>query len=450
MGDKQMKSIWMRLALALMAISASGILISTILSIKEMDYHFSLYVSDVNQQHQQDLLDILQNEYQRGQEWSDRTLLKLESASRVLGLQISLFDNERRLIRTFGKTISSAFSSKEDMIPIIDQGSTVGYIDIQYDNSNAMSLEEHFQIAHTNAMQWTMLALLLLVCIASIFIAKRIAKPIVNLSDAAQAVSKGDLSVRVSLPQGKDELTGLVQSFNNLVQNLQRQDELRKRLTSDIAHELRTPLNTLLAQTEGMLDGIWEASPEHLEATRSEVLRLIRIVSDLDQVIQAEAGEMNISRDEINLSEVAENIVDSMTAAFQQQGIQLSSRVITDGWVVGDKQRMAQVVSNLITNSLKHTSQGGEVIVSVERRARTVEVKIMDNGTGISPADLPFVFERFYRGDRSRSREKGGSGLGLTIVKGIVEAHQGNITIESVVGKGTSITLTFPAIENIY
>ncbi|MED4779406.1 sensor histidine kinase [Brevibacillus choshinensis] len=445
-----MKSIWMRLALALMAISASGILISTILSIKEMDYHFSLYVSDVNQQHQQDLLEILQNEYQRGQGWSDRTLLKLESASRVLGLQISLFDNERRLIQTFGKTISSAFSNKVDMIPIKDQGNTIGYIDIQYDNSNAMSLEEHFQIAHTNAMQWTMLALLLLVCIASIFIAKRIAKPIVNLSDAAQAVSKGDLSVRVSLPQGKDELTGLVQSFNNLVQNLQRQDELRKRLTSDIAHELRTPLNTLLAQTEGMLDGIWEASPEHLEATRSEVLRLIRIVSDLDQVIQAEAGEMNISRDEINLSEVAENIVDSMTAAFQQQGIQLSSRVITDGWVVGDKQRMAQVVSNLITNSLKHTSQGGEVIVSVERRARTVEVKILDNGTGISPEDLPFVFERFYRGDRSRSREKGGSGLGLTIVKGIVEAHQGNITIESEVGKGTSITLTFPAIENIY
>lgn len=443
-----MKSIWMRLALALMAVSASGILISTILSIKEMDYHFSLYVSDVNQQHQQDLLDILHNEYQRGQGWNDRTLVKLESASRVLGVQISLFDNERTLIRTFGKTVSSAFSSKDDMIPIKDQEKTVGYIDIQYDNSNAMSLEEHFQIAHTNAMQWTMLALLLLVCIASIFIAKRIAKPIVNMSEAAQQVSKGDLSIRVALPKGKDELTVLVQAFNNLVQNLQRQEELRKRLTSDIAHELRTPLNTLLAQTEGMLDGIWEASPDHLEATRSEVLRLIRIVSDLDQVIQAEAGALKFSKEVTNLSQVVEGIVDSMTAAFQLHGIHLTSQLNTDGWILGDKQRMAQVVSNLITNSLKHSSQGGEVIVSVEKKGSCVEVKVKDNGAGISPEDLPFVFERFYRGDRSRSREKGGTGLGLTIVKGIVEAHQGNITIESGVGKGTIITLTFPAVEN--
>ncbi|MGG0938635.1 ATP-binding protein [Brevibacillus centrosporus] len=443
-----MKSIWMRLALALMAVSASGILISTILSIKEMDYHFSLYVSDVNQQHQQDLLEILQNEYQRGQGWNDRTLVKLESASRVLGVQISLFDHERTLIRTFGKTVSSAFSSKDDMIPIKDNEKTVGYIDIQYDNSNAMSLEEHFQIAHTNAMQWTMLALLLLVCIASIFIAKRIAKPIVNMSEAAQQVSKGDLSIRVALPKGKDELTVLVQAFNNLVRNLQRQEELRKRLTSDIAHELRTPLNTLLAQTEGMLDGIWEASPDHLEATRSEVLRLIRIVSDLDQVIQAEAGALKFSKEVTNLSQVVEGIVDSMTAAFQLHGINLTSQLNTDGWIVGDKQRMAQVVSNLITNSLKHSSQGGEVIVSVEKKGSCVEVKVKDNGAGISPEDLPFVFERFYRGDRSRSREKGGTGLGLTIVKGIVEAHQGNITIESGIGKGTIITLTFPAVEN--
>lgn len=444
-----MKSIWMRLALAFMAVSASGILISTVLSIKEMDYHFSLYVSDVNQKHQQDLFAILGEEYQRGQGWNDRTLLKLEAASRVLGMQIFLYDQERRLIHTFGKTVTTMATSKEDMIPITEKGKTVGYMNIQYDNSNAMSLEEHFQIAHTNAMQWTMLALLLLVCIVSIFIAKRIAKPIVDMSDAALAVTKGDLSVRVALPQGKDELSGLVQTFNNLVQNLQRQEELRKRLTSDIAHELRTPLNTLLAQTEGMLDGIWEATPEHLEATRSEVLRLIRIVSDLDQVIQAEAGAITISHNVINLSIVAESIVDSMTASFQQKGKQITGRLITDGWIQGDKQRLAQVFSNLITNSFKHTLQGGEVIVSVEKKGQIVEVNVSDNGTGIPPEDLPFVFERFYRGDRSRNREKGGTGLGLTIVKGIVEAHQGDITIESGVGKGTTVTLRFPATESI-
>jgi two-component system sensor histidine kinase BaeS len=444
-----MKSIWMRLALAFMAVSASGILISTVLSIKEMDYHFSLYVSDVNQKHQQDLLAILAEEYQSGQGWNDRTLLKLDAASRVLGLRISLYDQEQRLLRTFGKTVTYVANSKENMIPIMEKGIAVGYLSIQYDNSNAMSLEEHFQIAHTNAMQWTMLALLFLVCIVSILIAKRLAKPIVDMSAAALAVTKGDLSVRVALPQGKDELSGLVQTFNDLVQNLQRQEELRKRLTSDIAHELRTPLNTLLAQTEGMLDGIWEATPEHLEATRSEVLRLIRIVSDLDQVIQAEAGAMTISHDMINLRKVAQSIVDSMTASFQKKGIQITGRLITDGWIQGDKQRLSQVFSNLITNSLKHTLPGGEVIVTVEKKGRIIEVKVSDNGIGISPEDLPFVFERFYRGDRSRNREKGGTGLGLTIVKGIVEAHQGNISIQSELGKGTTVTLRFPEAESI-
>ncbi|CAM3543797.1 ATP-binding protein [Brevibacillus invocatus] len=438
----------MRLALTFMAVSASGILISTVLSIKEMDYHFSMYLNEVNQQHEQDLLDILENEYQTGLGWDDQTYLKLKAASSVLGLQFSLFDQEHRLIRTFGKAVNPEDTSSVNMIPIKERDHTIGYIGIQYDNSYAMSLEEHFRMAHTNAMQWTMLALLLLVCIASIFIAKRLAKPIVDMSDASRAVSRGDLSIRVDLPQGEDELSVLVHSFNNLVQSLQKQEELRKRLTSDIAHELRTPLNTLLAQTEGMLDGIWEATPEHLEATRSEVLRLIRIVSDLDQVIQVESGALNISQNEINLTNVVGGIVESMTAAFQLQGIQVKSYLKSTAWIMGDQQRIAQAISNLLTNALKHTPPGGEVNVTLEQKKRIVEVKVVDNGTGISPEDLPFVFERFYRGDRSRNREKGGTGLGLTIVKGIVEAHQGNVAITSEVGKGTIVTLTFPAIRN--
>ncbi|EST55816.1 histidine kinase [Brevibacillus panacihumi W25] len=444
-----MKRIWMKLALAFMAVGAGGILIATVLSIQEMDYHFSLYLSDVNQQHEQDLRSILQDEYQQGTGWDDHTLLKLETASQVLTIQIVLLDQNGKLIRTFGNTTGLEIINSDDMMPILVQGNTVGYVGIRYDNESAVPLEDHFRMAHTNALQWTMLALLLLVCFASIFIARRIARPITDMSNAAQAVAKGDLSVRVAVPEEKDELSILVEAFNNLVQNLQQQEELRKRLTSDIAHELRTPLNTLLAQTEGMLDGIWEATPEHLEATRSEVLRLTRIVSDLDQVIQVEAGARHISEEVINLHDVVESVVESMTAAFQLHGIQLTSHLNTAAWMLGDSQRLAQVVANLFTNSLKHTPQGGEVMVKVEKKEQTIEIKVVDNGTGIPLGDLPFVFERFYRGDRSRKREKGGAGLGLTIVKGIVEAHQGKITISSEEGKGTIVSITFPAIENM-
>ncbi len=444
-----MKSIWLKLALAFMAVSASGILISTILSIKEMDVHFFHYISDVNQKHQADLLAMLREEYQREEEWNERAFWKVEAAAQILGWKISVYDREKQLIRTFGNSATPDAKLMEDTIPVLVRGMPVGYLGIQHDDADSISLEEHFQIAHTNALQWTMLALLVIVCVISIFIAKWMSIPIAHLSQAALAVTKGDLSVRVPLPKAKDELYSLVQTFNNLVHNLQRQEELRKRLTSDIAHELRTPLNTLLAQTEGMLDGIWEATPEHLEATRSEVIRLIRIVSDLDQVMQAEAGELSISLDVLNLNQVVERMVDSMKPSFQQKGIQVTTRLDDNVWILGDKQRLAQVFSNLLTNSFKHTPQGGEVIISVEKKGRMVEVNVIDNGAGISPEDLPYVFERFYRGDRSRNREKGGSGLGLTIVKGIVEAHQGEISIASEVGRGTTVTITLPAAEGV-
>ena len=320
----------------------------------------------------------------------------------------------------------------------------VGYLGISTEEPSNITLEEHFQLAHTNAMQWTMIILLLLVCLVSILTARRVARPIVQMSEAALSVTKGNLAVRVSEPTGRDELSGLVNTFNNLVHNLQQQEELRKRLTADIAHELRTPLNTLLAQTEGMIDGVWKPTPEHLEATRSEVLRLIRIVSDLDLVIQAEAGAIRMSREDVDLSKLIETIVGSMKAIFQQQEISITTSLFPSAWVKGDEQRLAQVFSNLLTNSLKHTFPGGAVTISVEKQRGFIVAKVMDNGSGIPAQDLPHVFERFYRGDRSRHRVTGGSGLGLTIVKGIVEAHRGEIAITSEEGKGTTVIVKFP------
>jgi signal transduction histidine kinase len=441
-----MKSIWIRLTLVFMAVSASGILISTILSIKEMDHHFSLYVRDVNQRHTEALVGLLQEAYEKEHGWKDVACKKLEDVSRFLGQQMTLYDSNRQSLCTFGQTDrDTLFSVSEDITPITKEGEAVGYIGIRYDNAGAMSLEEHFQIAHTNAMWWTMTALLVIVCLVSIFTARHFTKPIVMMSKAAVAAARGNFSARVAVPKGKDELSSLVETFNHLIRTLKQQDELRKRLTSDIAHELRTPLNTLLAQTEGMIDGIWEATPEHLEATRSEVLRLTRLVSDLDQVIQAEAGALSISCEAVDLNQVVEKTVNSMMAAFHQKGVMLRSQLASSAWVMGDSQRLAQVFSNLLTNSLRHTPQGGEATVSVSNQGGFVEASVTDNGAGIPPDDLPYVFERFYRGDRSRRRESGGTGLGLTIVKGIVEAHHGEVLITSEPGRGTTVTVRLPA-----
>lgn len=441
-----MKSIWLKLALGFMIVSASGILISTLLSIKEMEHHFSFYVTDVNEVHTQELLTLLREEYQKNSRWEQSSFDKLEAASRLLGLTMRLYDGDSRLIRSFGDAFPVAFASGgKDITPITTQGSVVGYIQIHYDDPGTSALEDHFQMAHTNAMQWTMLALLLIVCLVSIITAKRFTKPIVMMSEAAVEVAKGNLAARVAVPSGQDELSQLVETFNKLVQSLENQEELRKRLTSDIAHELRTPLNTLLAQTEGMIDQVWEPTPEHLEAIRSEVLRLIRIVSDLDQVMQAEAGGLTISRECVDMSRLVEQTVASMTATFLQKRLRLTSQVKSSAWVVGDEQRLVQVLTNLLTNSLKNTAPEGEVVVTVLQKGDVVEVSVKDNGYGIMSKDLPFVFDRFYRGDRSRNRERGGAGLGLTIVKGLVEAHHGELQISSTEGVGTTVTVSLPA-----
>ncbi len=442
-----MRKIWVKLALVLMLVSASGILISTLLSIKEMDYHFSFYLEEISEKHNQEIVSIVRDSYQQSG-WDHSFYAKLEAVASVLELEIILYDKNHQLVKKVGAnrtaTINDYIDTKE--IPVAMQNQNVGFVTIRhFTDPSDTSLEQHFQLAHTNAMEWTVVVLLVLVSGVSIILARRIVKPIVHMSHAAVTVTNGNLAVRVPMPQGEDELTELVQKFNQLVANLERQEELRKRLTSDIAHELRTPLNTLLAQTEGMIDGVWEATPEHLESTRSEVLRLIRLVNDLDQVIQTEAGGMHTSKELLNVSDVAKEVIDAMSASFQRKEITLTHQLQESAWVLGDKQRLAQVFSNILTNSLKHTQPDGQVFILVASEPSTVIVKIMDNGIGIPSEDLPHVFERFYRGDRSRNRERGGSGLGLTIVKGILEAHQGDIKIESEVGKGTTVVIRIPS-----
>lgn len=443
-----MRRIWIKFALILMLVSVSGILLSTIFSVKEMDYHFSVYLEEMSRKHSQEIMSLLAENYKKEGKWDEDTFAMLPQIAKVLDWELTLYDINRRFIGKFGERnkLNAEENTPNALLPIKVDNTTVGFLSIQHDDTTTTkNLEDHFQQAHTNAMQWTMLILTILVCVVSIIIARRIVRPITNMSKAAISASKGDLSVRVPTPQGKDELTDLVKTFNHLVITLQTQEDLRKRLTSDIAHELRTPLNTLLAQVEGMIDGIWEANNEHLESTRSVVLRLTGLVNDLDQVIQTEAGSVKISVNKVDVSKIADKVTSSMIASFHQKGINVICNLEQNAYIEGDEQRLSQVFTNLLSNSLKHSSQNGKVAVSVKRSNATIVVKVADDGIGIAEKDLPFVFERFYRGDRSRQRGTGGSGLGLTIVKGIVESHGGSIKIESEIGVGTSVTIVFPS-----
>ncbi len=292
-----------------------------------------------------------------------------------------------------------------------------------------------------------------------------IATPLADVMAAADAVAEGDLSVRVQVPEhGLSEFGRLAESFNRMTEELERADQRRRNLTADVAHELRTPLHIIQGNLEGILDDVYAPSTEHIGATLEETRMLARLVDDLRTLSLAEAGQLPLNREPVDVIELLADVSTSFSGQAEAAGIDL--RVETEGnlsalTIIGDVGRLDQVLSNLMANALRHTPAGGVITLRAEPALSTVEgpvlstvegpvhdgvrIIVRDTGEGIPAEDLPYVFDRFWRGDPSRSHASGaGSGLGLAIARQLVQAHGGWIGVESGVGQGTTFTIELP------
>ncbi len=273
------------------------------------------------------------------------------------------------------------------------------------------------------------------------------AHPLANLMSAADAVAAGDLSVRV--PVGNRGPFGhLASAFNRMVTELQLADQRRRNLTADVAHELRTPLQIIQGNLEGVLDGIYEATPEHIDATLDETRLLARLVEDLRVLSQAEAGQLPMNWETVNLVELLGDVATSFGGQAEVAGISLRTEIQGTAetlTVRGDVGRLDQVLGNLMVNALGHTSAGSTITLRALPGADAVRVQVADTGVGIPAEDLPFIFDRFWRGDRARTHgPRASSGLGLAIARQLVQAHGGRLTVESQVGQGTMFTMELP------
>jgi two-component system, OmpR family, sensor histidine kinase BaeS len=244
--------------------------------------------------------------------------------------------------------------------------------------------------------------------------------------------------------RGSSELTELGESFNTMTRTLRRDQELRQNMMADVAHELRTPLSVLRANIEAMQDGVLEANAGNLESLHQETLNLGRLVEDLRTITLAESGQLKIHREPVDMAALAFRVIEAMKTQFDSKGIGISLEAPIAVGVNADPDRIEQILRNLLTNALHYSSAGGKVTVSLEPKDEGVLVSVTDNGIGISAEDLPHIFDRFYRVDRSRTRSTGGSGLGLAIVKQLVEAHGGKVWVESESGKGSRFSLLLP------
>jgi two-component system, OmpR family, sensor histidine kinase BaeS len=310
-------------------------------------------------------------------------------------------------------------------------------------NMNSPTFDTHFEQALVQSVVVSAIIGIMLSVLLSLFVAKRLTAPLIHMKKVAERIANGELGARTTV-KGNDEIADLGGSLNHLAEQLMHQEQLRKTMTADVAHELRTPLATLKSHMEAMIDGVWMPTPERLESCYEEIERLRFLVGDLEQLTEMESPHFKLKLHKENVSAIVHRNIEACRASFAQKGINLLFEGLTNVEATLDRQRLGQIVVNLLTNALKFTPQGGKVFVELKEEEHAVLIIISDTGIGMNEDDLRFVFERFFRVEKSRDRKSGGSGIGLTIVKKLVEAHGGTIRMESRLGEGTSVEIHLP------
>ncbi len=294
---------------------------------------------------------------------------------------------------------------------------------------------------------WGTLLAIVIALLFTFFLSRRISAPIKALALAAGQLGQGDLSQRVNF-KDKGEMGELSQAFNSMASDLERDKKLQRNMIADIAHELRTPLSNIRGYLEAIRDGVVKPDEDNIRSLDEEASLLSRLIDDLQELSLAEAGELRLNRQIQDITSVIKQTV----ATKQNQAVAKEIRVSTE---LPDKlppanidsQRISQVLRNLLENAIAHTENGGSIMVAAEKQDNLINVSVTDTGEGIPAEDIPYLFERFYRVDKSRSRATGGTGLGLTIARRLVEAHGGTIEVQSELGKGSRFTFTIPVAE---
>ncbi|MBI3989487.1 MAG: HAMP domain-containing protein [candidate division NC10 bacterium] len=301
-----------------------------------------------------------------------------------------------------------------------------------------------FLDATHRSLIWASLATLALAVILSFLLTRKVLTPLSQMTGITRKIASGDYTARVRI-SSNDEVGQLATAFNQMADSLQRIEQLRKTMVIDVAHELRTPLTNMRGYLEALSDGVMAPSKEIFESLHEETLRLAKLVEDLLQLARADAARGTLRRKRIDLQVLALEVLDLFRPKFATKGIVVETELsAAEGETRADPEKLAQVFRNLLQNAWQYTPHGGHVRISAERVPGRITLIFANTGEGIAEEDLPFIFERFYRGEKSRSREHGGAGIGLAIVKELIEAHRGEVGAESTPTE-TRVWFTLPA-----
>jgi len=434
-----------------------------------MESHFAEYVTERQEQELAEYKSDLEALYRENDTWTEvsRAIQNLGRSALQHSVIMKIYDGDGQLVwspslaeeEEAKDRIQNHLLQMEQMmgnvesdyvelrIPLYNGNEEVGIVDIQFGGPFAYTEHEAFFISD-------MRSILILAALISLFIslffavllAKKLSAPIVAINNFTTNIAKGQYSGLPLEESGIREIDDLRDSVNELSSQLQHQQEIRNRLSSDIAHEIRTPLTTLKGNIEAMIDGVWEASEERLYRCYEEVNRITRLIGEIDRINEIESQESQLQKTTFDLKELSQQIADNFQALLIERNIDCS--VSGDSILVSaDQDKMHQVITNLLFNAIKFTPSGGQIDLYISQSKEAVSFQITDNGQGIPSDEASQIFERFYMAEPSRNSQLDGQGIGLSIVKSIIHAHHGTISVDSVYGKGTTFTITIPKAE---
>lgn len=452
-----MQTIRKRVSILFVICSISSILLITLFVNITIKNKFNQYMEDIQNKRYERIVSYFEEIYKTEGSWTKNSGIELVHEAYMNNYCITLFDSNENfiwgmnpndiinnaylntmIIEPYGNFISKRFE-------INNNGYVVGYVDIGQYNPILLTEEDvNFQKSINESIILSGAVTLIIVIGISLYFSKQFSKPIREVANMSVNLSKGNFDIKPAAASNIIELEHLRKSVNVLSEKLNHQDTLRRALVADISHEIRSPLNVLQNNLEAMIDGFFPVTTEKLNYLNEEVIRFSRLLNNLDALKEFESESIKLNFETIELDELLYEIYKDFNISAGNKDIKLNYHVNGDEEfsIIGDGDKLKQVFINLISNAIKFTEAGGKVDINLFSNTKNIMVEVKDNGIGIRKEDLPFIFERLYRGDKSRHQSEG-NGIGLTIVKNILQLHYANIDVESEEGEGTAFKVSF-------
>ncbi|GMQ60393.1 ATP-binding protein [Vallitalea sediminicola] len=439
-------------------ISLITVIVIIILSNIGIKYYFTDYILRQNKVDDEEIITYVNSSIENDGIIDNRELSYLKQQAHFKNVEIVLQDIDKEVIFVssmgMGKGMGMGSNAmhkepfKEDYTYIEKklnyQGQTMGYLSIGHYKNIITAKEDNDFIYTINILYVISFFIAVLLAIfLSLLLVRRLTRPIIEIKDSTHNISKGNYERVKSIKTDTKELNELATSIEELARQLSEQEQLRKRLSNDISHELRSPLAVLRSQIEALMDGVLEPSPERFAKLNDEIVRMTKLINDLNELVIVESEHLRLNTSKVNLENELSTIIEGFIPLMDSKDIKLVGNLEKDIYINGDRDRLKQIFVNLLTNAYKYTNGGGKVKVTLTKNTEKAIIRFIDSGIGIKKEDLSYIFQRFYRGDESRSRKTGGAGIGLSIVKELVKAHEGIITVDSELGKGSTFTIKF-------